>query len=313
VSAQDLTPVRLQLTWLPNAQFAGYHVAKEKGFFEDEGLDVTIIPGGTNVVPLQQLAGGAADFSITSRHSLFVARDEGLPIIAIGAQDVKDVQTLVARSSLGLTGPGDLKGKKVGVWFGNGENLEFEALMRKLGIDPQTDVTLVSQSFTMDQFLNEEIDAASCFIMDECLVLKASGFADDDLFFIDYDEEGVGVPHDDLVTTEAYLAENRDVAQRLLRAAKRGWEYALDHQDEAVDAILAQQPVDSYYTRETLTDGMAVMPGIVESNGRDQILRITPDSMDRVATMVTDSGLVEEPADASAAYDATVWDEAFAQ
>jgi NitT/TauT family transport system substrate-binding protein len=229
--------VKLQLKWVPQAQFAGYYVAQDKGFYKDENLDVTILPGGPDIVSEQQVANGQADFGIDWVASFLAFRDKGLPLIDVAQIYQSSGLLLVSRKSANITRPEDLKGRSVGVWFG-GNEFEFLALMDKLQYDPDKDLNVIKQGFTMDPFLAGQMDAASAMTYNEYQVVLESGVKPEDLNVIDYNKEGVGMLEDNLFTSETMVATKKDVVQRFVRASVKGWKAALEDQKFAVDTIM---------------------------------------------------------------------------
>jgi NitT/TauT family transport system substrate-binding protein len=229
--------VKLQLKWVPQAQFAGYFVAQDRGFYKDENLDVTILPGGPDIVSEQQVANGQADFGIDWVASFLAFRDKGLPLIDVAQIYQSSGLLLVSKKSANISKPEDLKGRSVGVWFG-GNEFEFLALMDKLKYDPDKDLNVIKQGFTMDPFLAGQMDAASAMTYNEYQVVLESGVKPEDLNVIDYNKEGVGMLEDNLFTSESMVASKKDVVQRFVRASVRGWRAALDDQKFAVDTIM---------------------------------------------------------------------------
>ena len=145
--------VTLQLKWVTQAQFAGYYAAQEEGFYEDECLDVTIRPGGPDIVPEQVVLGGQAEFGIDWLDNLLATRDQGEEIVNIAQVFARSGMTEVSFKDSGIDSIDDLKGKKVGVWLGGNEHKLFAALTKN-GIDPQKDVEIVAQPFDMNLLLN---------------------------------------------------------------------------------------------------------------------------------------------------------------
>src|SRR6204780_2475546 len=130
-AAQD--KVTLQLKWVTQAQFAGYYVAKDKGFYKAEGLDVTIKPGGPDIAPPQGIAGGGADVVVDWMPAALASREKGVPLVNISQTFKHSGLELVCRKDTGIKTPEDLKGKKVGIWYG-GNEYPFLNWMSKLGI-----------------------------------------------------------------------------------------------------------------------------------------------------------------------------------
>src|SRR5207249_4531930 len=150
-TAQAPDKVRLQIKWVPQAQFAGYYMAMEKGYCADENIDVSISPGGPDIIPEQQVTNGQADFGVDWVASFLAFRDKGLPIIDIAQVYQSSGLLLISKKSANITKAEDLKGRSVGVWYG-GNEFEFLALMDKLGYDPDKDLNVIKQGFTMDPF-----------------------------------------------------------------------------------------------------------------------------------------------------------------
>jgi NitT/TauT family transport system substrate-binding protein len=152
--------VTLQLKWVTQAQFAGYYAAKEEGYYDDEGLDVTLRPGGPDIVPEQVVLGGQAQFGINWLDNTLATRDKGQNIVNIAQVYTRSGMTEVTWKDTGLDAITKLEGKKVGVWLGGNEHKLFAAL-NKNGLDPQKDVKIVAQPFDMNLLLNREVDAAA--------------------------------------------------------------------------------------------------------------------------------------------------------
>ncbi|RKJ17281.1 myristoyl transferase, partial [Butyricicoccus sp. 1XD8-22] len=217
-----LTPVTLQLKWVPQAQFAGYFVALEKGYYEEEGLDVTIAPGGPDIVPEQQVANGAAQIGVDWVASLLPHQEQGMPLVQIAQIYQNSGLQLVSMKDSGIETPEDLAGKNVGNWMG-GNEFELLALFDKYGLDPNSDFNFVKQAFTMDQFLTGELDAASVMTYNEYHVVLESGVPASDLNIIDMNEEGVAMLEDNLFANSEWLEDNKEVAAKFVKASIKGW------------------------------------------------------------------------------------------
>src|SRR5262252_4196025 len=131
VAAQAQDKLTLQLKWVTQAQFAGYYVAKDKGFYKDEKLDVTIKAGGPDVAPPQVIAGGGADVVVDWMPSALASREKGVPLVNISQTFKRSGLELTCRADTGIKKPTDLKGKTVGIWYG-GNEYPFLSWMSKL-------------------------------------------------------------------------------------------------------------------------------------------------------------------------------------
>jgi NitT/TauT family transport system substrate-binding protein len=248
----ELTPVRLQLQWVAQSQFAGYYAALGEGYYEEEGLDLTILEGAPEIVPQQVCANGGAEFCIAWVPKALQSRAEGADLVNISQVFQRSGTLSVSFAEKGINGVEDLRGKRVGVWdFGN-EHEVFAAL-RAAGIDPENpdDVTIKIQPFDMTLLLTDEIDAAEAMTYNEyAQVLEQVNpetgelYQPEDLNVINYNEVGTAMLQDAVWTTESWLAEegNEDVATRFLRASYRGWMFCRDNFDACVQHVLDAGP-----------------------------------------------------------------------
>ncbi len=236
-TAQSPAKVRLQIKWVPQAQFAGYFVAADKGYYADENLDVTIIPGGPDIVTEQQVTNGQAEFGVDWVASFLAFRDKGLPLVDVAQIYQTSGLLLVSKKSANISKPEDLKGRNVGVWYG-GNEFEFLALMDKLKFDPDKDLNVIKQGFTMDPFLAGQMDAASAMTYNELQIVYESGVNPNDLNVMRYNDQGVGMLEDNLFATEDMVKSNPDLVQRFVRASVKGWQDAIDDQAGAVSIVM---------------------------------------------------------------------------
>ncbi len=212
----------LQLKWLPQSQFMGYYVAQAKGYYKDEGIDIEILPGGSDIIPEQQVYNGVADIGVTWVSSLLKYQSQGWGLVHVGQIFQKSAMLLVSKASTGIKSPADLKGKKVGSWFG-GNEYEIYALLEANKLDKDKDLKLVQQDYTMNQVLNGEIDAASAMTYNEYGLLLESGLKDSDLNVINMNDAGVAMLEDCLFVNSEWIAKNEDLYVRFLKASIKGW------------------------------------------------------------------------------------------
>ncbi|MBX3030725.1 MAG: ABC transporter substrate-binding protein [Chloroflexi bacterium] len=245
VGAQDApTPVRLQLQWAPQAQFAGYFAARDAGFWAAQGLDVEIIDGGPDVIP--QVVGSdpsGPEFTISWVPKVLEVRDaDQSDLVNIAQVFQRSGTRSVAWADSGITGPADFAGKKIGVWdFGN--EYEVVAAAKAAGLEQGTDYEKVIQDFNMALLLNREIDVSEAMIYNEyAQVLEATNpetgalYQPEDLVVIDYNEVGTAMLQDAIFAREAWLAEegNEDIATRFLIGAFQGWQLCRDDPDACI-------------------------------------------------------------------------------
>jgi NitT/TauT family transport system substrate-binding protein len=242
VQAQAADKLTLQLKWVTQAQFAGYYVAKAKGFYAKEGLDVTIKPGGPDINPSQVIAGGGADVIVDWMPSALAAREKGVPLVNIAQIFEKSGMELTCRKDSGVVTPADFKGKTLGVWF-SGNEYPFLAWMSKLHLPTNggpNGVTVLKQGFNVDPLLQKQAACISTMTYNEYWQLIEAGMKPSQLRVFKYENEGVATLEDGLYTTQANLDNPAmmDKLARFLKASIEGWNYAIAHQDEAVKIVL---------------------------------------------------------------------------
>ena len=243
----ELMPVNLQLQWFVQAQFGGYYAAKDKGFYEEQCLDVTILEGGVDIVPQTQLAQGAADYAIAWVPKALASREQGAGIVDVAQVFQRSGTLQVSWADSGISTPADLKGKKVGNW-GFGNEYELFAGLTQAGLKPGKDVELVQQQFDMQALLNREIDAAQAMTYNEyAQVLEAVNpdtgelYQPEDFTVINWNDVGTAMYQDAIWASEERLADPayQEMTQAFVTASLKGWIYCRDNAQECADIITA--------------------------------------------------------------------------
>ncbi len=242
MAAQAADEVTLQLKWVTQAQFAGYYVALDKGFYEEEDLDVTIKPGGPDIAPTQVLAGGGADVTVEWMPAALAAREKGLGMVNIAQPFKSSGMMLTCRKDAGVTSTDDFAGKTLGVWF-FGNEFPFLSWMSKLDIPTDgsdSGVTVLKQGFNVDPLLQGQAACVSTMTYNEYWQVIDAGLSPDDLTVFKYEEQGVATLEDGLYALEENLADPgfEDKMVRFVRASMKGWKYAEENPDEAAEIVL---------------------------------------------------------------------------
>ena len=233
--------VTLQLKWVTQAQFAGYYVAKDKGFYDEEGLDVEIKPGGPDIAPPQVIAGGGADVVVDWLPSALASREKGVPLVNIAQPFKRSGMMLTCRKETGITKPEDFSGKTLGVWF-FGNEYPFLSWMSQLGIPTEggDGVTVLKQGFNVDPLLQKQADCISTMTYNEYWQVIDAGLSEDDLVVFKYEDQGVSTMEDGLYVLEDNLKDDAfvDKMARFVKASMKGWEWARENTDDAADIVL---------------------------------------------------------------------------
>jgi NitT/TauT family transport system substrate-binding protein len=245
--ADELTQVKLQLQWLPQAQFAGYFAAADQGFFEEEGLEVEIVPSGGDIVPQDALANGDADFAIAWVPKVLGSIEAGANVTDIAQIFQRSGTLQVSWADSGIDSVSDFEGKRIGSW-GFGNEWEIFAAMAAEGLD-STSVQIITQDFNMNAFLQGDIDAAQAMTYNEWAQLLESVNPDtgelyqpSDFTVISY-EDTVGAMLQDAIWADTERLESdaayADTAVAFLKAVIKGWIFAADNPEQAAEITLA--------------------------------------------------------------------------
>jgi len=234
--------VRLQLQWVTQAQFAGYYVALDKGYYDAENLDVSILPGGPDIAPPQVLAGGGADAMLNWMPSALAARERGLPVVNIAQPFKSSGLMLTCWKDTGITSPADFKGKTIGVWF-FGNEYPFLSWMSQEGISTDggpDGVTVLRQGFNVDPLLQRQADCISTMTYNEYGQVLDAGVSEDELVTFKYENQGVATLEDGIYVLEDNLNDPAfaDKMVRFVRASMKGWKYAEANPGEAAEIVL---------------------------------------------------------------------------
>jgi NitT/TauT family transport system substrate-binding protein len=242
VGAAQAEEVKLQLKWVTQAQFAGYYVAKDKGFYEQEGLEVDVMPGGPDISPTQVMAGGGADVTVDWMPSALAAREKGLALVNIAQPFKRSGMMLTCLKESGITAPEDFRGKTLGVWFG-GNEYPFLSWMATLKIPTDGSaggVTVLKQGFNVDPLLQKQAACISTMTYNEYWQVIDAGIKPEELVTFKYEDEGVATLEDGLYVMQDKLKDPAFVAkmEKFVRASMKGWKYAEQHPEEAAQIVI---------------------------------------------------------------------------
>ncbi|OGR06537.1 MAG: ABC transporter substrate-binding protein [Deltaproteobacteria bacterium RIFOXYD12_FULL_50_9] len=219
--------------WYPQAQFAGYYVALEKGIYRNHGIDLKILPGGPDHSPTQLLRSGEADFAVLWLSTALQQYESGEKLINVAQIVQKSSMMLVARKSSGIDTPADMQGKKVGIW-GGGLAIPAETFFKKY----QLSVREVRQSYTVNLFLRGGIDVASAMWYNEFHTILNSGIDTDELNLFFLHDYGIKFPEDGLYTLAKTYRRDPILVDAFVKASLAGWAYAFANPEETLDIVI---------------------------------------------------------------------------
>ena len=315
--AQALDDFTIQLKWVTQAQFAGYYAALEQGFYEEAGLDVTILPGGPDIAPPQVIAAGGADVIIEWMPAAMAARERGVPLVNVAQFFNRSGMMLTCRADSGITAPEDFAGHTLGVWFA-GNEYPFLSWMSRLGLstmgaDP--DVVVLRQGFNVDPLLQNQASCISTMIYNEYWQVVDAGIPEDELVTFFYEDEGVATLEDGLYALEEQLADP-DYVDRLARfiaASAQGWHYAIENIDEGAE-IIVEADLAGAATFDVQRRQLENIATLITASP-DQLGWLDPEAYARTIEVLlsgeSDPVITEHPGEA--AWTHAVWEQAMGQ
>lgn len=254
--AQETAPpqrLRVQLMWYHQAQFAGFYMAEALGYYENEGLEVELLQGGLGKNPIGALADGEAEVAMSWLPAAVAARSAGQPVVNVAQLFARAGIMILCRRDAGIRQPGDVAGKRIGVW-NVGDELDLRYWLSEQGIAPDG-VTVVEQRPNGADLIDGVVDCAMAMTYNEYWHVLRAGLSPADLMVIRLADEGLGFLEDGLYVQEASLEdpEKAEALAAFLRASVAGWQYARDNPEEALTVTLLRAPgLDALHQRSML-------------------------------------------------------------
>ncbi len=292
-SRNGLFPVTLQTDWYPQPEHGGFYEALLKGYYKQEGLDVTIAPGGPMIVGDQQVASGAATFAMDSSDQVLVSVSHGLPLIAVAATLQRDPQGVMVHKDSPVKTFADLNGHAVAVRPGS---IWFQYLVKKYKLD---DVQEIPATYSVANFLADPNYIQQAFVTSEPYFAKKGGA---EVRMLQVSETGY-VPYRVYVTSSSFVREHPDIVAKFVRASTKGWrDYIADPSlaDAEINKLNPAMNVDQMnFSALTLKD-MKFETG--DGPDGDQLGRFTPERWATMYQQLIDLKVITTPIDPKTAY-----------
>jgi NitT/TauT family transport system substrate-binding protein len=237
-SGGNKEPLRVRLTWLHQAQFAGLYCAEDQEYYKNTGVNVSINPGGIDYSSVKMVSAKTDDIGITSADQILLARSKGVSLVALAAMYQKSPVVLFSLKSKGILKPEDLRGKKIGIKYGDNTEVPIRALLQQIGLK-KGDFEEVSVSYGVEPLIDGRADVLPGFALNEPLSLQEKGYEVNLIYLADY---GINFYADVIFTREDVLVERRGDVTKFLNATLDGYRYAIEHPAEAVKATLRRIP-----------------------------------------------------------------------
>jgi NitT/TauT family transport system substrate-binding protein len=291
----ELRTVSMRLQWFPQWQFAGYIVALLKGYYEEAGLEVTLGPGGPDLVPLPLVATGADSFGSTGADTVLIAREQGIEVVALATWFQASPVAFMVHADSGISGPQDFPGRRVGMFYGDNVETEYLAMLEAAGVD-RAAITEIPGDYSIAPFLERRVDVWPVYATDQPNTARVAGTEIGLIVARDY---GVQLMGDVLFTTERFARENPRTVRAFVAATLRGWEDAIANPDEAVELILTYNPE---LDRDQLTFEAAETIKLLRYGAGERCLGYSdPAAWAAQAALMQELGLLSAPPDLAAA------------
>ena len=225
--------VRIQLHWIHQAQFAGFYVAKDKGFYQRRGLSVELLRGGPEIDPIAAISGGSAEFCTCFLTGAIIDKEKGCDLVHVGQVVNMTNLMLVARKKLGVCRPQDLSGRRVSLW-GEHFRAAFLGFFEAQGVKP----VVVPQYASVNLFLRGGVDACAAMEYNEQHLLYQAGMDQDEMTCFFMRDYGLGFPEDGIYCMRDMAEKDMKLCKDISEATIEGWEYASRHKKEALDITM---------------------------------------------------------------------------
>jgi len=292
-AGKSLDEVSVQLKWLHQAEFAGFYVAQEKGYYAEENIGPTLLPGGLGVDSLARVINGKADFGVAAPEQILVRRSQGEPIVAIATIYRYNPLVFIAMEDSGIKQPSDFIGYTAAVGASDGE-LQFAAMMRKLGFDTSR-VNIMPFDLHYAGFYGGVADITYVYSTVDLISMREQGYMVNLIWPDDY---GIHMYSDTLFTTEAMIAQNPDLVTRFLRATLRGWNQAVEDPETAA-AITKKHAIAAYaeFQNEMMKSSVPFI-----HTGEDHIGWMSAEAWEQMHGLLLEQGILAQPVDLQGVY-----------
>ena len=298
--SQTLTKASLRLKWLPQAQFAGFYVARARGYYAQEGIDLTINPGGPNLLTENLVATGADTFGLSGgTDSVFVARDKALPIVCVGVAHQITPFVFVARKDGPVKALADFRGKTVTTWF-TGANYVLFGMLAQAGIR-RDELTIQPQQVSVTPFVDGSIDVVTATRYNEYYTLMTR-MGQDTLRSFASEDYGITFPRDTLIASETVVHEKPELVAGMLRASIRGWKEALADPKAAVDTVMTIAPTLDRPAQEFMLAEIGKLM-VAGAAGQQGLFWINDAAIKSAHDFLLKYEVIKKPVDLAAAFD----------
>ncbi|MFW6120392.1 MAG: ABC transporter substrate-binding protein [Petrotogales bacterium] len=293
---QELEEIKIQTMWGSNAQFAGYYVAMEKGYYEKEGIKVVFNEYDENVPVKDAVAEGLADFGIDGANQIIIGRSEGKPLKAVAVHyRMSPTAAFASLKEAEITTPLDWEGKKIG-FLPDSTGAIFKTIVNKYGLN-ESNITYIQYGYDFNLLYHGTVDVIPIYIFDEPYIMEQEGYEIDTILAYDY---GIRFYGDTLFTTDQMIENNTNLVHKFVSASLKGWRYAIENPNVTIDIVLKYDHED-YHSREYETYILTHESPLVHT-GEDYIGWMRNSVWQEMYNTLSDQGMIDSPINVSECY-----------
>lgn len=275
--------------WTAQAQFAGYYVAKEKGFYKEVGLDVDIVHPSVTQTAIARIRRNESQATTLQLAQAMEIIDDGIPLVNILQTSMNNAMVIVSRRGMN---PLDQKGAKVEIW-----NAGFGQVAISMSIKENLEYKWIPFATNVNLFITGAIDATLAMSYNEYYQLLQTGIelSEDNVYrFCDH---GYNIQEDGVYMTRDYYNKHKDQARRFAEASRKGWEWAAEHKDETLDIVMDYVQKEHISTNRILQKLMLeeVLRLLVDRESKQMEFRLRPDMVESANNMMLENAMLEHP------------------
>jgi ABC-type nitrate/sulfonate/bicarbonate transport system substrate-binding protein len=289
-----LEKVSVRMKWFFAGTMTGWFTGKEKGVFQDQGINLEIMPGGPDNSSIKLVAAGSDQFGVAGADEVLIARAKGIPVVAIGVLFKDSPVCFISKKEKGIASPQQWGGKTIEVDHGSNAEVQYRALVKKFAIQG---IHEVPYTFSLAPFIENKVDVSVAYRMDQVVTLQRRGLNIDIVTPKDY---GINPYGDVVITTESILKNRPDLPRKFMQATAKSFRWAIEHPDESVNALVKSVPTLKHENESAVW--AATIPFLTVDGGLEKIGVMSPNRWQETTNSLIEFDFLKSPFDPSQAY-----------
>jgi NitT/TauT family transport system substrate-binding protein len=291
---KDLEKVSVRMKWFYAGTMAGWFAGKEKGFFKNEKINISIRPGGPDNSSVKLVAAGTDQFGVAGADEVLLSREKGIPIVAIAVLFKESPIAFISKKAKGINSPAQWAGKTIEVSYGSNAEVQYRAILKKYGL---TNIKEVPYAFNFGPFISDKVDVSVAYIMDQVNTLKNMGI---ELNIVAAKDEGINPYGDVIITTEKLILSQPDLVHRFLAAAIKSQQWGVDNPEETVKILVSAVPELKF--QNEIQVWKSTIPFLLSNEGIEKIGVMNIVRWNKTYEILREFNFIKEAVDINRAY-----------